>query len=142
MFKLAIPTILIATILVAGILALMPIDKASTVHTVIQGTQINEVADQVATVCSTNLFTDPLVATSNRDFLVMYQITAAAAIASPTMTDGTNTLVLAMGNGESTMGMLAYPADTVVTFSDPDITNPADGCATVITEAGGTGSVT
>ncbi len=142
MNKLVIPSILTVTILIAGIFALMPMDKASTVHTTVQGTQINEVANQVATVCSANLNGDTLVATSTRDFIVTYQITAAVAAASPTIGDATNTLVLAMGNGESTMRMLAYPGGTIVTFSDPDGVNPAEGCATVITEAGGVGSVT
>ncbi len=42
MNKLTIPTILIATVMVAGIFAFMPIDKATTVHTTIQGTQMNQ----------------------------------------------------------------------------------------------------
>ena len=43
MNKLTIPTILIATVLITGIFAFMPIEKATTVHTTIQGTQFNEV---------------------------------------------------------------------------------------------------
>ena len=44
MHKLTMPTILIATVMIAGIFAFMPIEKATTVHTTIQGTQLNEVA--------------------------------------------------------------------------------------------------
>jgi len=145
MNKFAIPAILAVTVMVAGMFAFMPVEQASTVHTGatgVQGTQISEVADQVATVCSANLNSNTLIATSNRDFMVMYQITAAAGIAAPTITDATNTLVLAMASGQTTTGTLAYPADTIVTFRDPDGTDPADGCATLITETGGTGSVT
>ena len=40
MNKLAIPAILAATVLVAGIFAFMPVEQASTVHTVVQGSQI------------------------------------------------------------------------------------------------------
>jgi len=40
MHKLTIPTILIATVLIAGVFALMPIEKATTVHTTIQGSQL------------------------------------------------------------------------------------------------------
>ena len=36
------PTILIATVMIAGIFAFMPIEKATTVHTTIQGTQLTE----------------------------------------------------------------------------------------------------
>ena len=42
MHKLTIPTILIATVLVTGIFAFMPIDKATTVHSTIQSTQMNQ----------------------------------------------------------------------------------------------------
>jgi len=38
MNKLTIPAILVATVMVAGIFAFMPIEKASTVHTTIQNT--------------------------------------------------------------------------------------------------------
>ena len=38
--KFLIPAILVATVLVAGIFALMPIEQASTVHTTIQGSQM------------------------------------------------------------------------------------------------------
>jgi len=44
MNKIIIPSILVATILVAGIFAFMPIEQASSVHTTIQGTQQNLVA--------------------------------------------------------------------------------------------------
>ena len=145
MNKFAIPAILATIVMVAGMFAFLPVEQASTVHagaTGVQGTQISEVADQVATVCSANLNTNTLVATSTTDFLVMYQITAATAAADPTIGDGTNTLAITMANGESITGTLAYPGGTIVTFSDPDVTSPADGCATVITETGGTSSVT
>jgi len=143
MIKYTIPTILIATVLVAGIFAFMPVEKASTVHTTIQGTQINNVADQVATVCSANLNTDTLVATATGgDFIVMYQITTLTEAASPTISDATNTLVLDLTVDTTATGMLAYPAGTIVTISDPNADNPADGCATVIAESGATPSVT
>jgi len=40
MNKLTIPAILVATVMVAGIFAFMPVQQASTVHTTIQGTQL------------------------------------------------------------------------------------------------------
>jgi len=40
MNKLTIPAILVATVMVAGIFAFMPVEQASTVHTTIQGTQL------------------------------------------------------------------------------------------------------
>jgi len=143
MNKLVIPVMLSSIIFVAGIFAFMPVEKASTVHTTIQGTQINNVANQVATVCSANLNTDTLVATATGgDFIVMYQITTLTEAASPTISDATNTLVLDLTVDTTATGMLAYPAGTVVTISDPNADNPADGCATVIAESGATPSVT
>ena len=47
-----------------------------------------------------------------------------------------------MAADETATGALAYPGDSTVTISDPDATSPAEGCATVITETGGTGTVT
>jgi len=41
MNKLTIPVILVATVMVAGIFAFMPVQQASTVHTTIQATQQN-----------------------------------------------------------------------------------------------------
>jgi len=48
MNKLLIPTMLVATVLVAGIFALVPIEQASTVHTTIQGTQLEFKSDTSA----------------------------------------------------------------------------------------------
>ena len=42
MNKLVIPAILVSITLIAGIFAFVPVEKASTVHTTIQGTQFNE----------------------------------------------------------------------------------------------------
>jgi len=44
MNKITIPAILVATVMVAGAFAFMPVEQASTVHTTIQGTQQNLVA--------------------------------------------------------------------------------------------------
>ena len=43
MTKVALPVLLTSVVMIAGIFAFMPIDKATTVHTTIQGTQFNEV---------------------------------------------------------------------------------------------------
>ena len=43
MNKFVIPAILVSITLVAGIFAFMPVEKASTVHTTIQGTQLSEI---------------------------------------------------------------------------------------------------
>lgn len=53
MKKIVIPAILAATILVAGMFALMPVEKASTVHATIQGTQLQPVSKYVTTAVTT-----------------------------------------------------------------------------------------
>jgi len=45
MNKITIPAILVATVMVAGMFAFMPVEQASTVHTTIQGTQMQIVTD-------------------------------------------------------------------------------------------------
>ena len=49
MNKLTIPSILAATVLIAGIFAFMPVEKASTVHTGL-GTQLTTITNNVATL--------------------------------------------------------------------------------------------
>ena len=44
MYKFTIPAILVVTVLVAGIFAFMPVEKASTVHTTITSAQFNQFA--------------------------------------------------------------------------------------------------
>ncbi len=63
MNKLVIPTILLATVMVAGMFAFMPVDQASTVHTTIQGSQSNQVITLIAQDTATTY-----LATSNADF--------------------------------------------------------------------------
>jgi len=55
MNKLTIPTILVATVMVAGAFAFMPVEQATTVHTTIQGTQLIDRTDSAsATVAATD----------------------------------------------------------------------------------------
>ena len=54
MNKLVIPAILVSITLVAGIFAFMPVEKASTVHTTIQGTQLTEIASAIDLDTTTN----------------------------------------------------------------------------------------
>ena len=62
MNKLTIPTILMATVMIAGIFAFMPVDNASAVHTTIQATQMTRVSvlssatldDDGATTCTSD----------------------------------------------------------------------------------------
>ena len=44
MMKIALPVLLAGIVMIAGIFAFMPVDKATTVHTTIQGTQLNNIA--------------------------------------------------------------------------------------------------
>ena len=59
MNKLTIPTILVATVMVAGIFAFMPVEQASTVHTTIQDTQLTfkTTTDTQATVTAGQIIT-------------------------------------------------------------------------------------
>lgn len=147
MNKLILPSILAAVLVVAAFYAFVPIEKVSAVHstlqTNLQNTQINNVADQVSTACSSNLKDDLLTATSDKDFIIFYQITATSGARNVKMSTEGITLFLAIPTDTTTTGMLAFPGGSTTTFQDITAGGTrADGCATVITEAGGTGSVT
>jgi len=51
MNKLTIPAILVATVMVAGIFAFIPVEQASTVHETIQGTQ-NQLVRVASPICT------------------------------------------------------------------------------------------
>jgi len=63
MNKLAIPAILGIIILVAGVFAFSPVDQASTVHTTVQGSQLNQIITLIAQDTATTY-----LATSNAGF--------------------------------------------------------------------------
>ena len=54
MTKIILPILLSGIVMIAGIFAFMPVDKATTVHTTVQGTQLNNVASTFQTDLSAN----------------------------------------------------------------------------------------
>jgi len=68
-----IPTIFVATVIVAMAFAYTPVDNATAVHTTIQGTQLND----IATTSSADVTTQIDVSCAN-DFLVHYIVAADA----------------------------------------------------------------
>lgn len=142
MTYLILPSILVATALLAGALAFMPIDEAQAVHTTVQGTQLNDVPGSVATNCIANVNGNPLVATSDADFALHYLISADAGIVtSASISDATNTLLLELLDNTSISGVLYFPANAAITITD-DASNPASACATIVAESGATSTVT
>ena len=124
MNKFAIPTILIATILVAGILALMPMDKASTVHATIQGSQLNEAGTVTADMFSTDLENDNITITSTRDFMVFCQTFNGVGEAQVLT-------ILDTGDGEATNDFDMFdPSDLAFQWA-------ADADDTVVISSGG-----
>ena len=79
MKKILIPAILAATILIVGVFALVPVEKAATVHTTIQnsqqaiqvqsitGTLVNTSNDEIQVACG-----NPAATNKNRDFRVYW----------------------------------------------------------------------
>ena len=99
MHKLTIPTILIATVLIAGIFALMPIEKAITVHTTIQSSQF------------TNLKTVFVTDTSSQNATAGCGV-GNAGLAYWTVTNATLANANAAGNLPSTSFILTTDGDT------------------------------
>ena len=71
MNKLAIPAILVATVMVAGIFAFMPVQQASTVHTTIQDTTANLLELTATGVTPATGATDTATWTINEPFRVV-----------------------------------------------------------------------
>jgi len=91
MNKLFIPTILAVIVLVAGIFAFIPVEKASTVHTTIQGTQLHEAGTVAGNMLSTDLNGDPITITSTGgDFLVFCQTSNGVGAGTITIADTGN----------------------------------------------------
>ena len=143
MNKLTIPTILMATVMIAGIFAFMPVDNASAVHTTIQGTQFTNVDIFSATSAAAGIDCD-----SDQDFIVKGFV-GDATIDGETVTilmNGVTTLsageVFAngdtgsegFGGGGYAFTLAAEEDDTVVV----DGSSVSDVIVTIITGSGAT----
>jgi len=120
MNKFTMPTILIATVLVVGIFALMPIDKASTTHTATEGSQLNEAGAVSGDMFSNTLSTDTVTITSTGDFRVFCQISEAGEGGILIITDdgdGGATNNFDMGQNEPLAIQWAADANDTVTLS-------------------------
>lgn len=106
--KLAIPVILATTILIAGIFALQPIDKASTVHTQI----IQDTMHLISVVQTAN----PVDGTAD-------VITCTLATASPFAVKGIN--VSTTTDANTNLDLLAFSLLTTDLSDDPGVTGLA-----------------
>jgi len=138
MNKLTIPAILVATVMVAGIFAFMPIEQASTVHTTIQGTQYG---GQVIIVFSTSLTADSLIATSDADFTVcVVADNPTGGNADVTVTDGASTLNFLIAAGDSAdVGCYGGNAGATITIASAAA---IDAFATLTTTSDATAGIT
>ena len=68
MIKIVLPVLLASIIVIAGIFAFIPVEKAITVHTTIQGTQLNN----IASTFQSNLDANATATCASGDFLVHY----------------------------------------------------------------------
>ena len=131
MTNLILPSILVATALLAGALAFMPIDEAQAVHTTVQGTQLNTVTAE--TNCSAGLLGDTLTATSDGAYLVHYIFTAITDAGTVTYSDGGGgaaDIVLNTILDGTIAGTFAVNGGVTLTFTGDD--NNTDGCITII----------
>ena len=131
MMKIALPVLLAGIIMIAGIFAFIPIDKATTVHTTIQGTQLNNVASNFNLDLKTN---STATCSGSADFLVYYIFTNASffgefpgegastltrlGIDDPT--DGSTStdiiVTLILGNTTSVSGIIGGSSGETITF--------------------------
>ena len=131
MMKIALPVLLAGIIMIAGIFAFIPIDMAATVHTTIQGTQLNNVASNFNLDLKTN---STATCSGSADFLVYYIFTNASffgefpgegastltrlGIDDPT--DGSTStdiiVTLVLGNHTSSSGVIGGDSGEIINF--------------------------
>ncbi len=144
MKKIVIPTILAATILVAGMFAMMPVQKAATIHSsliaaagsiVLEVTDANVNAADVYTVdCTTNAVVTGVTATlagtiSDEDLQVAQGGEATQA-----------TVVFAAAGGQTLVaGGIPVPAAETLTITEGAMTDAGDETAVIkVAVSGGT----
>jgi len=145
MKKIVIPTILAATILVAGMFAMMPVQKAATVHTsiitagagniLLELTDANVNAGDVYTVdCTTDAVVTGITATlagtiTDEDLLVAQGGEAIQA-----------TVVFAAAGGQTLVGAgIPIPAAQTLTITEGAMTDTGDETAVIkVAVSGGT----
>ena len=124
MMKIALPILLAGIVMIAGIFAFIPIDKATTVHTTIQSTQLNN----IDSTFDTQLRTNATATCSTGDFLVYWTFTNSTAGGTASSTslnidDGVGNgqpdiaVTLTPLNQTSISGVIGGKAGETITFS-------------------------
>ena len=125
MMKIALPILLAGIVMIAGIFAFMPVDKATTVHTTIQGTQLNNVATAAQTDLSLNM---TATCDGTTDFLAYYTFTndtfgigtgtgiTQLGISKDASTTIDTAVTLVLGNTTSISGVVGGVASATITF--------------------------
>ena len=129
MMKIALPVLLAGIVMIAGIFAFMPVDKATTVHTTIQGSQLNDIDSTFQTDLSANATAS---CAGGGDFLVYYVfsngttptgLSAASAITALGIDDGVGNgqpdiaIALSLQNQTSVSGVIGGLTGETITFS-------------------------
>ena len=150
MMKIAIPVLLVSIVMIAGIFAFMPIDKATTVHTTIQGSQLNSIASDFTTDTSINV---TATCGGTAGFLVYYTFTngtgqteddALATLNIDDLSAGNTDIAvtLALGNQTSTSGVIGGTSAETITFSGANFEDVGSLAVTVQCQSGSSPSVT
>lgn len=152
MNKLVIPTILVSITLVAGIFAFMPVEKASTVHTTVQGTQFNNIAatfntdlsSNATATCTTGDFLAFFTFTNGTDTGNQGEVTFTSLGISDLPSAGLDlSVVLTLANQTSVSGTMGAVSGTTLTFSgDPVGNDVGDLSLTVQCQSTATATVT
>ena len=135
--KIILPVLLASIIMIAGIFAFMPVDKATMVHTTIQGTQLNDIDSTFQTDLSSNATAK---CTGGGDFLVFWTFTNDTALDHGTSTamgifDGVGNnediaITLSPINQTSVSGIIGGLDGETITFFGNN-TGPTSGVATL-----------
>jgi len=140
MEKIIIPTIIAATVLLAGMFAFMPVEQATAVHTTIQGTQMNQVSSIAVTAVDAEID-----CTSDAAFIVHYIVgglttdadTAFITVGAGVVTFTYNTDAAGQGFDGVTGSIMGDAGDTILVDSSRA---GADGIVSLVTTSGATAS--
>ena len=136
MNKLILPTILMVVIVSAGIFVFVDIEKVSSVHTSIQGSQLNEAGARSANQFSNDLAANSITVTSTRDFVVYCTVSEnGVGNGSYRITDGTDIETFSVLGDTSASFAWAANAGETVTLDSP--VQAYDGLCTAMTITNG-----
>ena len=140
MEKIIIPTIIAATVLLAGMFAFMPVEQATAVHTTIQGTQMTQVSSLGLTDIA-----DEIDCTSDAAFIVHFIVGALTTDGQTVfITTGADVVTFIYNTDDASQGFDGVTGSVMGDANDIILVDSsragADGIVSLVTTSSATAS--